>query len=216
MSCGASNWKAFLGSATIGLVSATAVGLALNRLLEIWLGNLEEDQQLSGTTTDPDDGTSTWRPKSTSQESRKELFSDIFAGDMFKFYRGLIKIESILYYVPVVLKKSSGDDHESIVYISGTEEQFVVVNKEALQVSYVDLVFNRNSKTSQHWGDLVADCCTTTLTKYLVHNCKYAGIATELTDVDNIGKVYQESVFCSFSWSTFPNTKFGILFLKIY
>jgi len=43
MSCGASNWKAFLGSATIGLVSATAVGLALNRLLEIWLGNLEEE-----------------------------------------------------------------------------------------------------------------------------------------------------------------------------
>ena len=116
---------------------------------------------------------------------------------------------------PVILKKSSGDHHESIVYISGTEEQLFVVTKEALQVSYIDLFFNRNSKTSQHWGDLVADCCTTTLTEYPVHNCKYAGITTKLTDVDNIGKVYQDCTLCSFSWSTLPNTKFGILFLKI-
>ena len=84
------------------------------------------------------------------------------------------------------MKKSSGDHHESIVYVSSAKEQLFVVTEEALQVSYIDLFFNRNSKTSQHWGDLVPDCCTTTLTKYLMHDCKYTGIATTRTDVNNV------------------------------
>ena len=80
---------------------------------------------------------------------------------------------------------------------------------------YIDLFFNRNSKTSKHWGDLVPDCCATTLTKYFMHDCKYTGIATKFTDVDNIRKMYKDCALCCFSRSTLPNTKFGILLLKI-
>ena len=57
---------------------------------------------------------------------------------------------------------------------------------------YIDLFFNRNSKTSKHWGDLVPDCCTTTVTKYFMHDCKYTGVATKFTDVDDIRKMYKD------------------------